>query len=65
MTADGQLAGICVTYDGNELNRLRQAFIQEALRSLGETLAAWTMKRRRANSMWTVSLWTVVIGVAA
>ena len=35
MTADGQLAGICVTYDGNELNRLRQAFIQEALRSFG------------------------------
>ena len=32
---DGRLAGICVTYDGGELHRLRRRFIEAALREFG------------------------------
>lgn len=35
MADDGALIGICVTYDGGQLHRLRKAFVSEALESFG------------------------------
>lgn len=34
-TDDGRLAGICVSYDGGELHRLRRRFIEAAQREFG------------------------------
>ena len=34
-TDNGQVAGICVVYDGKDLHRLRRAFIREAQKSFG------------------------------
>ena len=36
MTADGQLAGICVGYDGKDLRQLRRAFIEAAREAFGQ-----------------------------
>ncbi len=42
VAASGEVAGVCVSYDGALLHRLRRAFVEEALAAFGHDFSAMT-----------------------